>query len=70
MANRSTRNSSLPRDMKRYLALMSTGDAHRDGEVRRLFIGAHDTYKRWHNRMLSGRLGEAETQEVVVPPHP
>jgi hypothetical protein len=44
---------------------MSTGDAHRDGEVRRLFIGSHDTYKRWHNRMLSGRLGESETQEEI-----
>jgi len=68
MANRSDRNSALPRQTKRMLTLMSTGDVHRDGEVRRLFIGAHDSYKRWHNRMLSGRLGEVEPQEEAPVP--
>jgi hypothetical protein len=34
----------LPRYLKKMLALMSTGDKHADGEVRRIFIAAHQTH--------------------------
>lgn len=39
MANRSDRDSTLPRKYKRLISLMGL-DAHRSGEMRRLFIGA------------------------------
>lgn len=41
MAGRSDRTSVLPRRWKRHLALTSTNDPHRDGEIRRLVIAAH-----------------------------
>lgn len=56
MANRSDYNATCPRKLKRQLALMSTGDAHRDGEVKRLLLNAHATDKRIRNLRLAGKI--------------
>jgi len=45
MANRSDFSSTLPRRFKRMLILGSTGDAHQDGNLRRLYIQAHAHHK-------------------------
>lgn len=55
MANRSDFNSKLPRQLKRMLALHKFPNAHAYGEVKRLWLEAHDKAKRSHNLMLKSR---------------
>ena len=68
MANRSTFNATLPRDIKRFLALQSTGDAHHDGEVRRLFIAAHARLKHVVKKRLTqgGAIIGTDVEETPV----
>lgn len=56
MAGRSDRLSKFPRQLKRQLALRSSGDAHREGEVRRLMIMAHAEEKRVRNGRMAGKI--------------
>ena len=62
MANRSTRNSVLPRDIKRFLDL-TPGDAHHIGALRRLFLDAHDNHKTYRNKRLSQQTNVDEAGE-------
>lgn len=55
MANRSDFGSSLPRQIKRMLALGASSDKHADGEVRRLWVAAHASHKRAKYRMSKTR---------------
>jgi hypothetical protein len=63
MANRSDFWSTsekcprLPRYYKKMLALQPTGDAHRDGELRRLFIDAHQSHVAYRKKVASGKVG-------------
>jgi len=57
MANRSDRNSILPRQLKRMLSL----DRYTDNEaqrsaIRKLFISAHAHEEHIHKEMLAGRV--------------
>ena len=47
----------LPRQFKKMLALQSTGDAHHDGELRRLFIDAHQSHVAYKKKVASGKVG-------------
>lgn len=61
MANRSDFNSNFPRKYKRMLALRSSGDAHRDGELRRIFIAMHK-----HERDVKyGRIARTDVMPQV-----
>lgn len=42
--NTSKKTPKLPRYFKKMLALGSDGDSHRDGELRRMFLAAHQTH--------------------------
>lgn len=42
--NTSEKTPKLPRYFKKMLALNSDGDRHRDGEIRRMFIKAHQNH--------------------------
>ena len=56
MANRSDFNSAtLPRQIKRMLALQPFANAHEYGEVKRAWIAAHAHAKRSRNKMLAAR---------------
>lgn len=71
MANRSDARSVLPRRLKRMLSLSSIGDAHRDGEVRRLFISAHKTAMEVRDRRSrasfeGGENVDSSTQAALV----
>jgi len=62
MANRSTRGSVLPRDIKRFLDL-TPGDAHHIGYLRRLFIDAHNNEKTYRNKRLTQMTNVDEAGE-------
>jgi len=53
MANRSDRNSTYPRALKRMLTLGFGSDPHRLGEVKRLFIDAHAIEKKFKAKALT-----------------
>jgi hypothetical protein len=66
MANRSSFNSVLPRDVKRLIDL-TPGDAHQIGELRRLFIDAHKHHKKAHQDMLSQKSNvDISTEEPAT----
>lgn len=56
MANRCDRNSKMPRQLKRQLALAEAHghitDSHQRGEVKRIMQSAHATHEVWHKKML------------------
>ena len=55
MANRSDfYKAKLPRQIKRMLSLMSTGDSAHDSEVKKLFIEAHDRHVKYKMKRNSG----------------
>lgn len=71
MANRSdffhtsAKCPRLPRSLKKMLSLMSNGDKHHDGAVRRAFIDAHQTHvaaklKRGNETETASGAGEVE----------
>jgi hypothetical protein len=66
MANRSDRNSKLPRRLKRQLALTSTGDPHRDGEIRRIMMAAHAHAVSVDQRRTKFVATEDDSEEVVA----
>jgi hypothetical protein len=47
----------LPRQFKKMLALQSTGDAHHDGVMRRMFIEAHQNHVAFKKKVQSGKAG-------------
>lgn len=57
MANRNDSHMATTRRVKRMLAMMEVNgeisDAHRRGEVLRIFQAAHNTWQRWHKKMLT-----------------
>ena len=65
MANRSDYNTKFPRQIKRMLALQSTGDAHQDGVVRRAFIEAHSTALKVRSKRLSAKTNVDSTEETT-----
>lgn len=67
MANRSDFTSILPRRIKRFLALQSTGDAHHDGEMRRLFIEAHKIHQGAQKKMLSAKTNVDVGNDDLAP---
>jgi len=71
MANRSDYQAKLPRRFKRMLSLSSTGDPHRDGEIRRIFISAHCNEIEVRNKKMRAKFGSGEvvddaTQEALT----
>ena len=64
MANRSDWSSTLPRQIKRMLALQPFKDAHERGEVIRAWIDAHAHAKRARNKMLSARTNIERSTEA------
>lgn len=61
MANRGDSNSIFPRQLKRMLSLTSSYDSHIDGNVRRLMIAAHSTFKSVREKKLRQKFGTEET---------
>lgn len=58
MANRSDfASATLPRHLKKMLALQPFANAHEYGETKRLWIAAHATAKRVKHRMNSSPAG-------------
>lgn len=45
----------MPRSLKRYLTLQSTGDAHRDGVIRRAMISADKARQDFKNKRSSAQ---------------
>jgi hypothetical protein len=66
MANRSDWNSTLPRHIKRMLALQPFKDAHERGEAVRAWIDAHAHAKRARNKMLSARTNVSRSDDAVT----
>ena len=69
MANRSDRLSVLPRQIKRMLSLMDV-DAHRRGEIRRLFMEAHATHKEVVKKRLTQKADGFDDQGTVLSTEP
>lgn len=71
MANRSdffdtsAKCPRLPRELKKMIALNSQG-AHRDGEIRRLFIDAHQAHVAFKLKRGNEDTSEPQTTEVVA----
>ena len=59
------KNSRIPRSAKRFLSLMSTGNKHEDGEIRRLFIKAAQHSKDVANRRNASQFGLGEAEETA-----
>lgn len=65
MANRGDYNSVLPRALKRQLSLTSTGDPHRDGEIRRIMIGAHAHARKVRNQSQKSGFGGTDDEPTA-----
>lgn len=56
MANRSDfSNASLPRSIKRFLALHKFANAHERGEATRMWVEVHNHHRRVRNQRLAAR---------------
>lgn len=61
MANRSDfYKAKLPRQIKRMLSLMSTGDGAYDSDVKKMFIEAHDRHVKYKMKRNSGEGDSVE----------
>ena len=67
MANRSDKNSALPRQYKRQLGLMKDIDDHRRGEIRRLMVGAHAAHKEAIKKRLTQRSDGLDVEGTTLP---
>jgi hypothetical protein len=66
MANRSDRNSTFPRQLKRLWTMTKFENAHEAGEWKRDFIAAHDHAKKISNNLKRIDFSdEKETKEEV-----
>jgi hypothetical protein len=64
VANRSDFfSATLPRVLKRQLALQSFTDEHQRGEVKRLMIAAHAHEKRIKQKQLTSPAGRLSTED-------
>lgn len=67
MANRSDfSRATLPRQIKRMLALQPFDNAHQRGETIRLWIGAHKDHRAARNRRLAARDNVQRSTEPTV----
>ena len=66
MANRSDRGAALPRRYKRMISLMNA-DAHRSGEMRRLFIDACAIEQAVVKKRLTQKADGLDDQGTVQP---
>lgn len=66
--NTSDKTPKLPRELKKMLALMSTGDKHLDGDIRRIFINAHSIHVKYKlkKNLDVGGSDESNVAEAVV----
>ena len=65
MANRSDRGSVLPRKYKRMISLMCA-DAHRSGEMRRLFMNAHAVEQAYSKKRLVQKADGLDDQGTIL----
>jgi cation transport regulator ChaB len=71
MAKRADWQGTLPRQIKRMLALSPEfEDEHRRGEIRRLFIDAHTQYKASKNRRAERNEDDKAVASVEVTEQP
>ena len=63
MANRGDFNTVFPRSMKRLLSSTFIMDEHERGELRRMFIEAHNTHKAYKNRRADRKDVLADTSD-------
>ena len=66
MANRSDRNSALPRQLKRMITLMHP-EPHRNAEVRKLFIAAHRVEREVIKKRLTQKSDGFDVESSTLP---
>lgn len=65
MANRSTFESSLPREFKRMLSYLGTKtDQHHVGTIKRMMIEAHANHRRFKNKRFQSAPAGDENDEA------